>query len=100
MLILGVRLICLTSNENYYHTQKSVLTSGLILSPVLHVYYNLNVLHSLETFSIEGTVPSSKEAVKYGFSPVLSAILLAHALSWCDCNFAFISNADMTTVQL
>lgn len=37
MLILDIKLVCLTSNENHYHTQKCVLTFGLILSPVLHI---------------------------------------------------------------
>lgn len=59
-------LICLTSNENYYHTQKSVFTSGLIQSLVLRVSYNLNVLHTQETFSLEATLLTSREAVNHG----------------------------------
>lgn len=83
VLILGLRLICLTSNENYYHTQRSVLTPGLILSPVLHVYCHLDVINSLKTFSLEGLLLIPREAVKYGSASVLSATLLKHMrLAW------------------
>lgn len=63
VLILGLRLICLTSDENYYHTQRSVLTSGLILSPVFHVCCHLNVTISLKTFFVESIllIPSGSK---------------------------------------
>lgn len=84
VLILGLRLSCLTSNENYYHTQRSVLTSGLILSPVLHVCCHLNVITSLKTFSVEGILLIPRVAVKYGSDFTLPAILLKpmHLARW------------------
>lgn len=85
MLSLGVRLICLTSNEIYYHTQKSVLTSGLILSPVLCVYYNLNVPNSLETFSLEDTLLTSRETVKYGSVLLFVPSFWSTHTSWIPC---------------
>lgn len=70
----------MTPNENNQHTQKSVLIFGLMLSPVLHVYYNLNVVNTLKTFLLEGILLIPREAVKYGSNSVclFFAIFLKH----------------------
>lgn len=78
VLILSLRLSCLTSNENYYHTQRSVLTSGLILSPILHVCYHLSVITNLKTFSAGDILLIPRVAVKCGSDFTLPVILQKH----------------------
>lgn len=66
MLLSGVEPICLTSNENCYRAQKSVVSPGLVWSPVPHAHYNPTVLHSLETLSLEDALPTSRGAGNWG----------------------------------
>ena len=101
MLLLGIKLVCLTSNKNYDHTQKCVLTFGLILSRALHIQYNLNALRQPENFFTR----RDSTYIQRGSKTCLQICSCFHpsgeqALSQPGCNFGFVSNVEINTVQV